>query len=139
MPMPKKVVLFSPWTDLALLGESIKTHRHRDPIMSKSSLESAARHYAMGRRFGRLDKEYLKKISPINESFEGFPPILIQVGSEEILLSDATALAKSLEQAKVSARLEVWKWLWHCWHYYGFLPEARAAYDNVAAFIGYQS
>ncbi len=138
LPMPKKLVLFSPWLDLTGQGDSFKTHKRRDPILSRQWLDSAVKHYTGVGLLGRPDPEHLASISPLNEVLDGFPPTLIQVGTEEILFSDASRFAQKLAASSVKTRLEVWSGLWHGWHYINFLPSAQGALEHVSTFMGYQ-
>jgi acetyl esterase/lipase len=74
--------------------------------------------------------------SPHYAEVEGFPPLLIQVGSEEVLLSDAQALAEKAEAAGVPADLEVWDGMYHVWHLGSrMLPEARRAIKRIGDWL----
>jgi acetyl esterase/lipase len=89
-----------------------------------------ARHYA-----GDQDLR-LPLLSPYHGDLRGLPPLLIQVGGDEILLSDATRLADDARAAGVDVRLAVWPKMWHVWHFFApSLPEARRAIDDIGAFI----
>ena len=62
--------------------------------------------------------------------------MLIQVGSDEILLSDSTRLAERAQDAGVDVTLDVWENMWHVWHMFaGMMPEAKRAIDDVGNFI----
>jgi len=74
-------------------------------------------------------------ISPLFADFADFPPLLIQVGSEEILLDDSTHLAKNARAAGVDVTLSVYEGMWHVWQTMGFLPESRAAFDEIREFV----
>jgi acetyl esterase/lipase len=138
LPMPKKLVLFSPWLDFKVEGDSFKTHSLRDPVLSSHCMESSVRRYFGMGLFRRPDDAHLEAASPLNEVLSDFPPTLIQVGTEEVLLSDANRLAKKLESSQVKTRLEIWAGLWHGWHYLNYLPESKDALEHVSAFMGYQ-
>ncbi|NJN44350.1 MAG: alpha/beta hydrolase [Anaerolineae bacterium] len=75
-------------------------------------------------------------LSPHYANLTGLPPLLIQVGGDEILLSDATDLGKNARQAGVETTLEIWPGMWHVWHIFTpFLAEAKDAIQSIAGFI----
>jgi acetyl esterase/lipase len=120
----------SPWADLELTGESLVTRAKADPICS---LEESRYHAALyvGERDAR---EPL--ISPIHADLHGLPPLLIQVGDREILLSDAVRLAERARADGVEVELEVWDGMWHVWHFLArYVPEGQRAIDRVGTFI----
>jgi monoterpene epsilon-lactone hydrolase len=91
---------------------------------------SMARHYA-GNRDLRSPL-----LSPHYGDLRGLPPLLVHVGGDEILLSDATRLADNARAAGVDVTLVIWPKMWHVWHLFApFLPEARQAVGAIGAFI----
>jgi monoterpene epsilon-lactone hydrolase len=75
-------------------------------------------------------------VSPLYGDVTGLPPVLIQVGSDEILRDDAVRMAERLVRGNPRSRLEVWPRMPHCWHLFApVLPEARQAIGNIASFI----
>jgi monoterpene epsilon-lactone hydrolase len=75
-------------------------------------------------------------VSPIYADLHGLPPILIQVGDREILLSDAIRLTERARKDSVDAELEVWDGMWHVWHLFArYVPEGQRAIDKIGAFI----
>lgn len=75
-------------------------------------------------------------VSPLYASLAGLPHLLIQVGSEEILLDDATRLAERARAQGVDVTLEVWAEMVHVWHAMaGFLPESRQAITRIGQFV----
>jgi monoterpene epsilon-lactone hydrolase len=89
-----------------------------------------AQHYA-GTRDSRLPL-----VSPHYGDMRGLPPLLIHVGEDEILLSDATRLRNGARSTGVDATLVMWPRMWHGWHLFGpYLPEARQAVDDIYAFV----
>jgi acetyl esterase/lipase len=75
-------------------------------------------------------------ISPIHADLEGLPPMLIQVGSKEILRSGAEELALRATKAGVSTRLEIWPGMWHYWQVLvSFLPDAQDALQHIVQFM----
>ncbi|UCD63974.1 MAG: alpha/beta hydrolase [Candidatus Zixiibacteriota bacterium] len=128
--LPAAAVCLSPWTDLAGTGESITSLAHRDPFLAPEWLQFMANSYAAD------NDPRSPLISPIFADLPGLPPILIQVGSDEILLSDSTRLADRAREAGVDVRLEVWEGMWHVWHFFaGQMPEAKRAINDVGTFI----
>jgi acetyl esterase/lipase len=128
-PLPAGAVCISPWTDLALTGDSALSKADLDPILDPASLQVYARYYAG-------DNELTTPlISPLFANLAGLPPLLIQVGTDEILLDDATRLAEKARQAGVNVTLEVWDEMFHVFQLIPFLPEAKKAIGSIAEFV----
>ena len=122
---PAGVLAFSPWTDLTLSGETITTNAKKDPLIPVSRMQEAGDLY-MG---GRDPAQPLA--SPLFASYTNPPPVLIQVGGDEVLLSDSKRIALA-----TGATLDVWPVCPHVWQLFdGRLPEANAAMRKAAAFI----
>lgn len=133
VPLPAAIVCMSPWADLGLTGESLKTRADVDPICS---LEESRFHAS--RYVGDADP-MAALISPIYADLHGLPPMLIHVGDTEILLSDATRLAKRGREDGVDVELKVWEGMWHVWHLLAaYVPEGQQAVDEIGAFISTQ-
>jgi acetyl esterase/lipase len=130
LPMPAAAVLLSPWADLALEGESMQTKALEDPSLTERGLRARAEDY-----LGGADPR-TPLASPIHADLTGLPPLLIQVGSAEILLSDATRLAGRAGANGVHTRLEVWPNMIHVFQMYDFmLDEGRAALKAAGQFL----
>jgi len=128
--MPAAAVVISPWTDLSASGESWHTNAGSDYIINAVGLQTSARMYLDG------TDPHDPLASPLYANLAALPPLLIQVGSDEILLSDSTHLAEHARRADVDVTLEVWEGMQHVWHFAGgILPEARQAIDRIGAFI----
>ena len=129
--LPAAIVCMSPWADLAVQGESMVTRAKADPLISReSSLLHAGLYVAQHDPTSPL-------ISPVYADLHGLPPLLIQVGDCEVLLSDSVRLADRARQVGVDTTLELWDNMWHVWQAYaGYVPEAQQAIDRVGAFIG---
>jgi epsilon-lactone hydrolase len=129
--LPACAWLASPWTDLAMTGETLVTKDAVDPLIHKSYLEELAVAYlpnGMDRRDPR--------ISPLYSNLRGFPPVLVQVGSDETLLSDAVRFAAAAGAAAVSVTLEIWPHMIHAWPMWNArLTDGRAALSRAGAFI----
>ena len=126
--LPRVLVLMSPWTDLTSSGKSHLTRAEVDPVLNEEYLKSMIENYASGQA---LDDPL---ISPLFGDFEGFPPTYIQVGDNEVLLADATMLHKKMIQANVSAKLDVFKGMWHVFQM-SPLKTAYEAMEKNAEFI----
>jgi monoterpene epsilon-lactone hydrolase len=123
--------LVSPWTDLTMSGASLASKDAVDPIIHKVYLEELAQAYVPA---GMDRKDPL--ISPLFANLSGFPPMLIQVGSAETLLSDATRLAEALGAADVEVSLEIWPHMIHAWPVWNAALEGgRAALAHAGQFI----
>lgn len=131
MPMPGGVVAMSPWTDLTASGESYETNYERDPLFgnTKDSL-IYVNDYA-----GDHDKMDCY-ISPLFGDFRGFPPILIQVGSLEMLLSDSVSVAAKAREQGIRVRLSIYEGMFHVFQMaYLNIPESKKAWAEVGKFI----
>ena len=130
LPMPAAAVPISPWTDLEGTGESVRTRAARDVMVTQENLADSAKQY-----YGKHDpKDPL--VSPVHANFRGLPPMLIHVGDAEILLDDATRVAKSAKLAGVDVELEVWDDMPHVWHVFAkILPEGQQAIDKIGKFV----
>jgi len=130
LPLPAAVVCLSPWVDLQQTGESMTRNASRDVFLRASTLERFAVMYA-----GDADRSS-PRLSPLHGEFAGMPPIFIQVGGSEVLLSDGLRLADVAGRAQVPVTLEVWPDVLHEWHCWGDeVPEAAAALARVGAFV----
>lgn len=130
MPMPRALVLISPWTDMALTGDTIDALDPVDPMLGRAWLLRARDAY-------RGDLPVTDpRVSPLYAALEGLPPMLVQVGSDEILLSDSTRLAEKARASGVEARLEIEPGLWHDFQIHaGMLHAADAAIARIAEFL----
>ncbi len=129
-PLPAAAVCLSAWTDLEGTGESFTTHVQSDPFLTPEWLRFMAKHYVAN------NDARMPLISPLYADLHDLPPIFIQVGSDEILLSDSTRLAERAREAGVDATLDVWEGMWHVWHFFaGQMPEGNRAMKEVGKFI----
>lgn len=123
--------LASPWTDLTMSGASLATKDSVDPIIHKGYLGELADAFVPP-GIARNDP----RISPLFANLHGFPPALIQVGSHETLLDDATRFAASLGAADADVTLEVWPEMIHAWPLWNaHLEPGRRALAQAGAFI----
>jgi monoterpene epsilon-lactone hydrolase len=130
LPLPAAAVCLSPWTDLSASGESWQDNAGFDYVINGPKLKEAARLY-----LGQTDA-HTPCASPLYANLHGLPPMLIQVGSDEILLSDSTRLAEQARAAGVEVHLEIWEGMQHVWHFAAqILPEGRQAIERIGQFI----
>lgn len=126
--LPARLVLMSPWTDMTASGKSYEECADLDPTLSMTYIKAVRSAYAGDEDFSS------PALSPLFGSFEGFPPTLIQVGSNEILRSDSVRLRDRMLQSAVTCKLEVWRDMWHVFQMF---PTKRAneAMESVARFL----
>jgi acetyl esterase/lipase len=130
MPLPALGVPISPWTDLTLSGESMRSMADRDPMVKRDGLQRMADWYV-----GDGDPR-APLVSPLFGDLEGLPPLLIHVGEVETLRDDSVRFAERATAAGVDVTLEVWPEMIHVWHVFGAaVPESEAAVTRVAEFI----
>jgi acetyl esterase/lipase len=131
LPQPAGAVLFSVWADLTIAGESHVSKADADPIFDHPD---AVRWYA-DHYLGAGDRRN-PLASPVFANLSGLPPLLLQVGSHEVLLSDSLLLAANASRDNVDVTLEVVAGVPHVFQTLaGELPEADAALDRVAEFV----
>jgi epsilon-lactone hydrolase len=129
--LPGCAWLISPWTDLTLSGSTLASKDVIDPLMHKTYLNELAQAY-LPAGMDRKDP----RVSPLYADLKGFPPILIQVGSAETLLDDATRFAAVAGAADVRVNLEIWPQMIHAWPLWNaHLEPGRRALISAGAFI----
>ncbi len=127
--LPRGLVLMSPWTDLTSTGESFTSKKDVDPVLNPGYLERMIHAYARGED---LTNPF---VSPLFGDFRGFPPTYVQVGENEMLLSDSTRLVDRLKEAGVGAKLDVFENMWHVFQMSPFKTAYEAMDKNVAFII----
>ena len=125
---PRALVLISPWLDLSLSGASLLAAPDMDPGLPAGFMADARHMYLPG---GRFDDP---RASPLFAALDGLPPVLVQIGTREILLDDARRLAARLRGAGGHVRLEEWVGMHHVWQH-APIPEAGRAFAAMADFI----
>jgi len=130
VPLPAAAYLLSPWTDLTASGASMTDKADADPMLKEAFLREAARLYAAATP---LDDP---GVSPLFADLAGLPPVLIQTGTDEILLDDTTRIVERLQTAGVEVTVELADDLWHVYPgFAGFMPEATAALVRAGTFL----
>ncbi|MEV6845656.1 alpha/beta hydrolase [Actinoplanes sp. NPDC051411] len=133
LTMPAAAVLFSPMTDLTVSGDSYATKAELDPSISAQSIRTRVRDYLDATRTAATDP----LVSPIFADLSGLPPLLIQAGSHEVLLDDATSLAVKAAADGVAVILDVTPGVPHVFQAFAaVLDEGNTALDRAARFIG---
>lgn len=126
LPQPAGWFVISPWADLTQSGRSYETKADTDPSLTRDGLNEQALAY-----LGGLDARE-PEASPVFGDFEGVSPVLIQTGSEEVLLSDSLSMADVLAHARVDVRLEVWPEMIHVFQAWGGALQAARRAIRVA-------
>ena len=128
---PACLWLASPWTDLTMSGSTLLTKDAVDPLIHKSYLDELASAY-LPAGINRKDP----RVSPLFSDLRGFPPTLVQVGSDETLLDDAVRFAAAAGAAEVAVMLEIWPHMIHAWPMWNArLEPGRRALADAGAFI----
>lgn len=130
LPSPAAGVCISPWLDLTQSGESYQTRAAEDPLVSKSMLDLMSAAYLDGQ------DPRQPTASPLFAKLEGLPPILIQVGTAEVLLDDSLRFAEAGKAAGVDVELQVWEDMIHVWHCFAALiPQGGEAIAKIAEYL----
>jgi acetyl esterase/lipase len=128
LPQPAAAAVFSPWTDITLSGDSVRTRAAADPLFTADDLRWYAERYAPASA---------RAASPIFADLSGLAPLIVQVGGDELLLDDAVRLAARAAADDVEVTLEVATGLPHVFQLnYGTLDDADEALDRAGAFLG---
>ena len=127
--LPAGAVTMSPWADLTLTSDAMTARAEADPICSREKLDADAAWYV-----GDTDRAH-PLVSPLFADLSGLPPLLILVGTAEVLLDDATSLAERARDAGVEVELHVEDDLLHVWPMFPGVPEADAAMATMGDWI----
>lgn len=128
LPAPAAVAALSPLGDLTPMSDTRVTLAGWDPIVVGDPTE----------RFGTYAGTHDPRdplISPVYADFTGFLPLLIQVGTREVLLSDSIRLAREARGAGVDVTLDPWEGMWHVWQDHATAPEAQQASAEIGRFL----
>lgn len=130
LPLPAALVLLSPWVDLSLSGSTMKTHATQDAMLSKDWLAWCANNYCGQKSVTD------PTCSPLYADLTGLPPILIHVGTEEVLLDDAKRLAEQAKKYDISTSLRVYDKVGHVFQFHaGILKESDDSIERIGQFI----
>jgi len=130
LPMPAAALLLSPITDLTVTGSSYAGKAHADPAITARAIRTRAADYLAG------TDPADPRVSPLFADLTGLPPLLIQAGSHEVLLDDATRLAAKAAADDVAVILDITPGVPHVFQAFAaLLDEADAALNRAARFI----
>lgn len=128
--LPSGLILMSPFLDLTLTSDSLRYNQKHDALLSIEALKTGIKHY-VPEEFDRS----IAEISPIFGDFNGLPPTLVQIGSKEILLNDATRFQQKALDAKVEISYKIYTGMWHNFQMFSpWFDEAKQALADVAEF-----
>lgn len=130
LPLPSGLILMSPFVDLTLTSESLRYNQAHDALLSIDALETGIEYYLQS-SVDPSDPE----VSPYFADLSGLPPMLIQVGSKEILMDDAQRLRDKAEAAGVHVEFKLYTGMWHNFQMFNaWFEEARQALAELADF-----
>jgi monoterpene epsilon-lactone hydrolase len=128
--LPDGGSLLSPWADLVVGNETMKTRARADLLVAPKWLKACAGAYDGG--VDRADP----RLSPVFGDFKGLPPLDIHVGDAEVLLGDSLEVERKAKDAGVQVDLEIWPEMLHIWQVlWPTIPEGAAAVQKAAAFV----
>jgi len=127
--LPAAMFMISPYVDITLGAESVSSLKYRDPMVTAHALQRGSDGYR-----GSISAND-SRVSPLFANLHGLPPMLIQVGSQEILLDDALRLAEFARAAGVDVDCQIYEGMWHNFQMFNtFITVAGRAIDNIAYF-----
>lgn len=129
--LPQKIITMSAWADLTCRGESYEKNFDIDPVFGGTK-DSVVFHNA----YYRDNNPENPYISPVFGDYDGFPPMLLQVGEHEMLLSDTTTIAKKAEAVNVDVTLHIYPGMFHIFQKgLGMYPESQEAWEEIRSFL----
>jgi acetyl esterase/lipase len=129
-PLPAAVICMSPWADLTDTSRSHIANAKVESVLRTDVLNEWARYYTNESNLTN------PLVSPVYADLRGLPPLLIQVGRDEILLDDSITLAEKARSAGVDVTLCIWDDMWHAWPVLGdLIPESGIAFEEMNGFI----
>ena len=129
-PLPAAAILLSPFLDVTASGESAQTRADQDPWFHAKDMRAVVRYYCG-------DEEVRNPlVSPVFANVAGLPPVYIQVGDDEILLSDSTRFADKMQAAGIKVDIDIWPEMWHVFQLFvGKMPEAHQAINKIGDYL----
>ena len=129
-PLPAAGICISPWVDLQATGKTYESNASVDPSVSRDRTLNMAKVVLAGKN------PSAPFASPLHADLSGLPPLLVQVGSVEVLVDDSKMLVEKAKAHDVKADLEIWEYMTHVWHQHApFLPEALDAIQSIGSFV----
>lgn len=130
LPLPKAAVVLSPWTDLEGTGDSLTNSAHKDVMISAAGLRLWARDYLQGAH----PRNPLA--SPLYGDLTGLPPLMIEVGQNEVIRDDSVRLYEKARAQGVEVSLKVWPDMLHVFQaFHRFIPEAKESLADIGQFL----
>ncbi|MDQ3094087.1 MAG: alpha/beta hydrolase [bacterium] len=130
LPQPACLAMLSPALDATFSGESYKSNKDTELVLTTESLNYYVQSYVQN------NSKENALISPVFAKLNGLPPFIIQVGSGEVLLSDAEQTIKNAKRDGVEAKLIIEPEMWHGWQLFAkLIPEARKSMQEIADYI----
>jgi monoterpene epsilon-lactone hydrolase len=130
LPVPAAGALLSPWVDMEGIGESMTTKDKADPMVHKEGLLNMAKAFLGGQN------PRTPLAAPLYADLTGLPPLLIQVGTSETLLDDASRFAERAKKAGVNVTYEPWENMIHVWQLFApMLDEGQQAIEKIGSFV----
>jgi monoterpene epsilon-lactone hydrolase len=130
LPQPSAAVLISPWTDLSCASASLSDNNWRDPYFWEKAIRT------MGGYFAGQHGSSHSLLSPVDGDFSGLPPLMIMVGSIEVLRDDARRAARRAMEAGVPVCYEEWRDMPHIFPFFSaYIPEAKRAFRHIGSFV----
>ncbi len=129
-PLPAAGICLSPVTDLVYREGDSRSNTKKEALFPIKFVDTCIEYYLGGQ------DPHLPLISPLYGDLTGLPPLLIQVGSEELLLEDAERFAGKARQSGIEVTFQAWERMWHVWQAFEpYLPEANQAIASIAEFF----
>lgn len=129
--LPGGLIAMSPWTDMTASGESYVLNYHNDPLFGNTQDSML-----YNREYSQANDLTNPFLSPLYGDFHGFPPMLIQVGSYEMLLSDSELVAEKAKKSGVKVRLSIYDGMFHVFQMaMRMMPESRRAWAEIGRYL----
>lgn len=129
--LPAGIIAMSPWTDLTISGESYKKNCDIDPVFGNTQ-----QNLLYENPYANEEEKSNPYVSPLFGDFEDFPPMLIQVGSAEMLMSDSVSVAEKAKASGVKVKLSVYEGMFHVFQMAGkLMPESAKAWAEIGRFM----
>lgn len=130
LPLPRALILLSPWLDLSLSGDSYRTLADRDIFSKPAQLQAMARTY-----LGRGGDPASPSVSPVFGDLRDLPPMLVHAGAHDITLDDSRLLEQRLHDAGGQMTLKIFPRMCHHFQVFEELPESRESLGEIAALL----
>ena len=130
LPSPGCIVLLSPALDAHFSGQSYITNAERDPVLTQEKID-----FFLNAYIGEESK-HNPLVAPVHATLEGLPPMLIQVGTDEILLSDSETIQHNATRDGAEVTLDIAEGMWHGYQLFAsYIPESKHAITRIAKFL----